>query len=453
MKNYIDNNRERFIEELKSFLSIPSISADSHYKFHVQEAAHFIEQSLSNAGMDYVSKFYAGGNPIVYSEKKVDEDLPTVLIYGHYDVQPADPIDLWETPPFEPTIKKGKIYARGACDDKSQVFLIVKALEVINHFGDFSCNIKVIFEGEEETGSESLKYFVKKNKELLKADVLLVCDTSMPNENQPSLITSLRGVCYCEIDIIGVKNDLHSGMLGGAIINPIQVICNLISNLKDENNRIMIPGFYDHVLTPDLKEGDLDNLAFLKDYLVGEKGYSPYQLTTIRPSLDIHGIYGGYSDEGPKTVIPSKASAKLSIRLVEGQEHEIVFNQLQQYLLSMLPKQASMRFEKITGCNAVSVNTDTEAYRAASLALKNNFGALPYGIKIGGTIPVVSLIKQELNVETLLMGFGLDDDNIHAPNESFSINNFFKGINTLIDFFSIYSHIYLKTQKQLITAK
>ncbi len=444
MKAIVQQQSEQFLSELKDFLSIPSISADKAYLNDIERAADFLVNALTKAGLNNATKYYADGNAIVYAEKIVDAELPTVLIYGHYDVQPADPIALWHTPPFEPTIKDGKIYARGACDDKAQVHLVIKALDLLHQTASFPCNVKVMFEGEEETGSQSLMRFVSTHQDLLAADILLVCDTSMPAEDKPTLVTGLRGIAYFDLELTGASHDLHSGMLGGAVVNPLQVLCNLLAKLKNDEQQVLIPGFYDHVKT-EQDEFELPELpAYLEKHLSGEAAFSAPEHITIRPSLDINGIQGGYNGEGPKTIVPSKAFAKLSMRLVEGQDHELIAESLQTYLQSLTPKQVSLSIKKLAGCNAVSTNTNTMAYLAAKEALEKNFSAKVSNTRIGGSIPIVSFIKDILKVETVLMGFGLESDQIHAPNESFSLHNYFKGIETLMDFFELYS---IKTSK------
>lgn len=439
MKSLVQQHTDQFLSELKDFLSIPSVSADKKYLDDIESAANFLVNALSIAGLDNASKYYADGNAIVYAEKIVDSELPTVLIYGHYDVQPADPIELWNTPPFEPTIKDGKIFARGACDDKSQVHLVIKSLELLNKTASMSCNVKVIFEGEEETGSQSLMRFVSSHQELLKSDVLLVCDTSMPSEDKPTLVTGLRGITYFDIEIKGAEQDLHSGMLGGAVINPLQVLCNMLAKLKNDQYEVLIPGFYDGVNSNYEPFEKTDLPENLKAHLIGETGFSSHEQISIRPSLDINGIQGGYNGEGPKTIIPAHASAKLSMRLVKGQDHEKITVALETYLKSIKPEQVSLNIRKLAGCNAVSTSTNTAAYLAAKEALIKNFSANVINTRIGGSIPIVSFIKDILKIETVLMGFGLDSDQIHAPNESFSLSNYFKGIETLMDFFALYS--------------
>ena len=436
IKHYIQTHSDRYLEELKAFLRIQSISADKKYAGSIEKAADFLIEALESVGIKKCAKYYEGGNPIVFGERIVDLSLPTVLIYGHYDVQPADPIDLWHSDPFEPIIKDEKIYARGACDDKAQVYLIVKAIEILNSLDLSSCNIKIIFEGEEEIGSVSLERFVKNNLEMLQSDTFLVCDTAMQNENQPTLITSLRGILYAEIEVTGVPNDLHSGMLGGPFVNAIQVLCDLISKLKDQDNRILIPGFYDDI-TPvfDKDYYGTEIPSELKEYIIQEHEFSVKEQIAERPTLDIHGIQGGYNGEGPKTIVPSFASAKLSMRLVEGQDHNKIYTSLLSYLHAPAPAQVQIKLKKIATSNAVNLSEENTAFNNAKSALKNVFHKEAIAVKIGGTIPVVSMIKELLQIEPILMGFGLDSDNIHAPNESFSLSNFYKGIETLVLFF------------------
>ena len=438
INQYIQSHSDRYLEELKSFLRIPSISADKKYADGIEKAADFLIVSLENIGMESCAKYYEGGNPIIFGERIIDDGLPTILIYGHYDVQPADPIDLWHSDPFDPIIKNGKIYARGACDDKAQVYLIVKAIEILNSLDLSSCNIKIIFEGEEEIGSVSLERFLINNLEMLQADTFLVCDTAMQNENQPTLITSLRGILYTEIEVSGVPNDLHSGMLGGPFINAIQVLCDLISKLKDQNNTILIPKFYDNIIPIFANDKDYSGTEIpseLTEYIIQENKFSVKEQIAERPSLDIHGIQGGYNGEGPKTIVPAFASAKLSMRLVDGQDYNKILDSLLSYLQEHAPKQVKIKLKKIATSNAVTLSKENKAYSIAKLALEKVFYKEPVAVKIGGTIPVVSMIKDLLKIEPILMGFGLDSDNIHAPNESFSLSNFYKGIETLVFYF------------------
>ena len=423
---------------VKIFLSIPSISADLDYLKDIKDASQFLIQSMNAIGMD--SKVLsAGGNPIVYGHMHISNELPTILIYGHYDVQPPDPIALWNTPPFEPTIIDGKMYARGACDDKAQVYLVLKALELMVKNNQLQCNIKLLFEGEEEIGSKTLETFIENNKPLLKSDAFLVCDTAMESNDQPTLINSLRGICYCEILIEGAPIDLHSGMYGGVVINPLTVLCSIISKLKDDDHNILIPGFYDNITDSQNKVNiETNEDSNQESFYAGEIGYHNFERMTSRPTLDVHGISGGYIGEGPKTVIPSKASAKISMRLVIGQDEEIIFSLLEKYLKSITPKEVSLQLIKLTGSNAIETKTDSIACMAADFALTTVFGQKPTYLKIGGTIPVVSMVKKHLNLDPILMGFGLDSDNIHGPNEHFHIANFFKGIEAVSTFITCY---------------
>ncbi|PCJ01362.1 MAG: peptidase dimerization domain protein [Flavobacteriales bacterium] len=437
MKEYIEIHRERFLEELKDFLRIPSVSANPAYSDDIYKASKFLISAMEEMGIQ-AEEFSAGGHPIVYGNIHVNDELPTVLIYGHYDVQPADPIELWDTPPFEPTIRDGKIYARGACDDKAQVYLVLKALETMLADNSLECNIKLMFEGEEEVGSCTLESFICSHKSMLSADAFLICDTFMESENQPAMINSLRGICYAEITVSGAPEDLHSGMLGGVIINPLTVLCSMLGKLKSEDHQILIPGFYDGI--SNVEDDDLDFVvdADLASFQAGESGFSAYKRMTIRPTLDVHGVSGGYSGEGPKTVIPSKVSAKVSMRLVEGQDEKIVFSQLENYINLLAPKEVAVQLKKMAGSNAVQTKIDSIACQSADYALETVFGNKPVYQKIGGTIPVVSMVKQHLNLDPILMGFGLDSDNIHGPNEHFHISNFFRGIETVSLFIKTY---------------
>lgn len=419
-ETYIKEAGEQFLEELKAFLRIPSVSARAEYHKHVLEAADFLTDQLSKAGMQRIETFLYGGNPIVYAEKMVSEEFPTVLIYGHYDVQPAEPLELWVSPPFSPEIRNGKIYARGACDDKAQVLLVIKALETMFACGTFPCNVKLIIEGEEEIGSVSLETFIIENKALLQTDSFLVCDTSMPDENHPVLITGLRGICYWELSLTVADEDVHSGMFGGIAPNAADVLCRLIGMMKDANGKVLIPGFY----------GDMDPIDW--------QNLTEEERLTECPSLDVNGFHSGYIENGPKTVIPAKAFAKISSRLAPGQDYQHVHQCMENYLRENLPEGVCYDLQLLSGHNAVRTQTDTIDYRAAEKALENQFGTFPESKKIGGTIPVVSMMQRHLEVNPLLMGFGLENDNIHAPNERFLVANYYKGMLTLIDFFSRY---------------
>lgn len=452
MKNYTEIHADRFLEELKDFLRIPSISADPAYAGEIKKASNFLVSAMKDLNID-TTEYISEGHPIVYGSKHMNDAYPTVLIYGHYDVQPADPIDLWDTPPFDPTVRDGKIYARGACDDKAQVYLILKALESLIAQDALHCNVKLLFEGEEEIGSRTLEEFIACNKSLLSSDAFLVCDTSMPGIDQPALIHSLRGICYCEVTVNGAPDDLHSGMLGGAVINPLTVLCSVLGNLKSDDHKVLIPGFYDGI---NENKCDVSNFSLnptLEPFQAGEAGYTPLEQMTIRPTLDIHGISGGYTADGPKTVIPSKATAKLSMRLVEGQDESAVFSFLEKHINKIVPKETSVNVVKLTGSNAVKTDIDSTACRAANSALETVFGTPPVYMKIGGTIPVVSMIKEHLDLNPILMGFGLDSDNIHGPNEHFHLSNFFKGIEAVTLFLDTYSNKHMAEAKAVYAHK
>lgn len=429
--HYLEEARDRFLEELKHFLRIPSISARPEYHPYVLEAADFLKEQLLSAGMNRITSYEYGGNPIVYAEKIVDEALPTVLIYGHYDVQPAEPLELWISPPFSPEIRNGKIYARGACDDKAQVLLVIKALEMMHVSGTFPCNIKMIIEGEEEIGSISLERFITENKTLLQTDSFLVCDTSMPDEASPVLITGLRGICYWELTVATAEEDAHSGMFGGVAPNAADVMCRLISRMKNDKGEVQIPGFYNGI-----KAFDLLNAS------------DETRLTEL-PSLDVNGFHSGYTESGPKTVIPAKAFVKISSRLAPGQHHQLVHQCMENFVREHLGKGIAYELKLLAGHDAVRTATDSIDYIAAEKALEKQFGTRPESKKIGGTIPVVSMMQRHLNVNPLLMGFGLETDNIHAPNESFLLANYYKGMLTLVDFFSGYSTQFQQTRTKI----
>jgi acetylornithine deacetylase/succinyl-diaminopimelate desuccinylase-like protein len=449
MQDYIHQHKDRFISELFDLLRIPSISADSKYKTDVRRAAEYIKTQLLKAGADQAELCETAGHPIVYGEKLIDASLPTVLIYGHYDVQPADPLDLWHSPPFEPVIKNEKIYARGACDDKGQVYMHVKALEVMLSTNALPCNVKFMIEGEEEIGSDNLALFVKNNKEKLKADVILISDTNIISNDCPSLTTGLRGLSYLEVEVIGPNRDLHSGMYGGAVANPINILCEMIASLKDENNHITIPGFYDDV--QELSEQERKEMAkapfSLDEYkrelnigdIHGEDGYSTLERVSIRPTLDVNGIWGGYTGEGSKTVLPSKANAKISMRLVPNQSSHKITEVFTRHFESIAPKGVKVTVKPHHGGEPVVTPVDSVAYQAASKAMEEAFGKTPIPKREGGSIPIVALFEKELGLKSVLMGFGLDSDAIHSPNESYGIFNYLKGIETIPLFFKHYA--------------
>ena len=449
MKNtqaFISANRERFLAEVLDFLRIPSISADPAYAGSVRNAAEWLASKLKEAGLDQVRLEETDGFPIVYGEKMVHPAAPTILVYGHYDVQPADPLDLWESPPFEPVIKNEVIYARGACDDKGQVFMHVKAFEAMLASGELTCNVKFMIEGEEEVGSDHLGIFVEANKELLKADVILISDTAIIANDIPSIDVGLRGLSYMEVSVQGPNRDLHSGVYGGAVANPINILCQMIASMHDEFNHITIPGFYDGVVELSASDRaamaqtpfDLD--AYQKDLGIqsvhGEKGYSTIERASIRPTLDVNGIWGGYTGEGAKTVLPSMAYAKISMRLVPNQSSETITQLFTDHFKAIAPQGVTVTVKPHHGGEAYIMPTDSIAYQAASEALAETFGKEPVPTRGGGSIPIVALFEKELGIKSILMGFGLDSDAIHSPNEHYGLFNFYKGIETIPHFFA-----------------
>ena len=455
IESYIKDNKERFLNELIDLLKIPSVSADSAYKKEVLLTADFVLESLKKAGCDIVEMCETPGYPIIYGEKIIDKNLPTILVYGHYDVQPADPIDLWTSPPFEPVIKKtaihpeGAIFARGACDDKGQMYMHVKALEYMTSAGNLPCNVKFMIEGEEEVGSESLAWFVPRNKEKLANDVILISDTGMIANDIPSITTGLRGLSYVEVEVTGPNRDLHSGLYGGAVANPINILTKMIASLTDENNHITIPGFYDNVEELSTEErAEMAKAPFsLENYkkaldiaeVYGEKGYSTNERNAIRPTLDVNGIWGGYTGEGAKTVIASKAYAKISMRLVPNQNWKEITELFKNHFESIAPNAVKVVVKPHHGGQGYVTPTDNIAYQAASKAYETSFGKIPIPQRSGGSIPIVSLFEQELKSKTILMGFGLDSDAIHSPNEHFGIWNYLKGIETIPYFYQYFT--------------
>ena len=460
VKEYVEKNKDRFVSELVELLKIPSISADPAYKKDILKTADAVKKRLEEAGCDLVEICETPGNPIVYGEKIIDKNLPTVLVYGHYDVQPPDPLDLWDNPPFEPIIKKtaahpeGAIFARGACDDKGQMYMHVKALEYMTKTGQLPCNVKFMIEGEEEVGSESLSWFIERNKEKLSNDVILISDTGMIAPDVPSITTGLRGLSYVEVTVTGPNRDLHSGLYGGAVANPINVLAKMIASLTDENNHITIPGFYDKVEELSKEERakmaeapfDLDKYkkALDLDDVYGEKGYSTNERNSIRPTLDVNGIWGGYTGEGAKTVIPAKAHAKISMRLVPDQDWKEITELFKKHFESIAPRGVKVEVNPHHGGQAYVTPIDTLEYKAANDAYVESFGKTPIPQRSGGSIPIVALFEKELKSKTILMGFGLDSDAIHSPNEHFGIWNFLKGIQTIPLF---YKHFTKLTKK------
>ena len=449
MQQYIQQHKDRFLSELLELLRIPSVSADSKYKADVRLAAEFICDKLKSAGADIAEINETAGHPIVYGEKIIDKSLPTILVYGHYDVQPADPLNLWNSPPFEPIVKDEKIYARGACDDKGQVYMHIKAFETMMATDSLPCNVKFMIEGEEEIGSDNLGIFVKSNKEKLKADVILISDTAIVANDIPSIDVGLRGLSYLEVEVTGANRDLHSGVYGGAVANPINILSKMIASLHDENNHITIPNFYDDVLelspaerqamalTPFSLEAYKEDLAI--NDVTGEAGYSTIERASIRPTLDVNGIWGGYIGEGAKTVLPSKASAKISMRLVPNQQSDKMTAMFTKHFESIAPAGVTVKVRPHHGGEPYVTPTDSKEYRAAERAMEESFGKKPVPTRGGGSIPIVALFEKELGLKTILMGFGLDSDAIHSPNEHFGLFNFYKGIETIPLFFKYYS--------------
>lgn len=440
-KKYVADHKQRFLDELFELLRFPSVSADPQYKNEVLKTADFVAQKLIDAGADKVEVCPTAGYPIVYGEKIIDPSKPTVLVYGHYDVQPADPLELWHTPPFEPTIRDEKIFARGACDDKGQFYMHVKAFELMMQTNGLPCNIKFMIEGEEEVGSNNLGTFVQHNKERLKSDVVLISDTAMISMENPSLETGLRGLSYVEVEVTGPNRDLHSGVYGGAVANPATILAKMIASLHDENNHIVIPGFYDDVVELTAAEREALNKAPFDieeykndlgvDEVWGENGYTTLERTGTRPTLEVNGIWGGYIGEGAKTVLPSKASAKISMRLVPNQNSDKITKLFQAHFESIAPKSVKVRVTPHHGGEPVVTPTDSVAYRAAQKAIAESFGKEPIPTRGGGSIPIVALFEKELGIKTVLMGFGLDSDNLHSPNEKYDIANYYKGIETI----------------------
>ena len=448
-QQFINSNKERFLQELFELLRIPSVSADPAYKGDVRRAAEWIVEKLRAAGADNVRLEETPGHPVVYGEKLIDSTLPTVLVYGHYDVQPADPVNLWETPPFEPTIRDEKIYARGSCDDKGQVYMHIKAFEAMNQSGELPCNVKFMIEGEEEAGSTNLGPFCIANKERLKADVVLISDTSVLANDIPSIDCGLRGLSYVEVEVTGANRDLHSGVYGGAVANPINVLAKMIASLHDENNHVTIPGFYDSVQELSdaeraaLNAAPFDEEAYKKDLdidaVYGEKGYTTIERTGVRPTLDCNGIWGGYIGEGSKTVLPSKAFAKISMRLVPHQTTDQITEMFSNHFKAIAPAGVRVEVRPHHGGEPVVTPTDSKAYIAASDAMEKTYGKKPVPTRGGGSIPIVAMFESELNLKSVLMGFGLDTDALHSPNEHYGLFNYYKGIETIPYFFDNFS--------------
>ena len=456
-QDYIEKNKDKFLNELFEFIKIPSVSADIKFKQQVLKAASFLEENLIKIGADNVQVFQTLGYPIVYADKIIDPDLPTILVYGHYDVQPADPYELWDSDPFNPIVKKtkihpqGAIFARGACDDKGQMFMHLKAFEAMYKSNELYCNVKFMFEGEEEVGSSNLEKFVRSNVDLLKADVVLVSDTGIINNSTPSICVGLRGLSYVEVEVTGPNRDLHSGLYGGAVANPINVLSKMIASLHNENGTINIPGFYNDVIQ--VSHSDRKEMAKapfnLEEYqsdlsikeVYGEDGFTTNERNSIRPTLDVNGIWGGYIGEGAKTVLPSKASAKISMRLVPNQKSTSITNLFENHFKKIAPNYVKVKVTPHHGGEGVVIPTDFPAYLAAKKAMETTFGKTPIPVRSGGSIPIVPMFEEVLGLKTILLGFGLDSDVIHSPNEHFGLFNFYKGIETIPCFYKNYAEI------------
>lgn len=456
-QSFIQENKNRFLDELLAMLRIPSISADQKYKGDVAKMADILAENLKASGCHIVEIYPTKGHPIVYGEHIIDPNLPTVLVYGHYDVQPPDPLELWDSPPFEPVIKKttlhpeGAIFARGSCDDKGQMFMHVKAFEAMLRSGELPCNVKFMIEGEEEVGSDNLGIFCETHKEMLSADVVLISDTSVIANDTPSITVGLRGLSYVEVEVTGPNKDLHSGVYGGAVGNPAQILCEMIASLKDENKHITLPGFYDDVVEVSAAEREAMNKAPFdkQEYMnalnvkatSGESGYTILEQTSIRPTLEVNGIWGGYIGEGAKTVLPSKAFAKISMRLVPNQKSETITTLFKKHFEAMAPPSVKVEVRPHHGGEPAVTPTDTFEYKAAALAMKTTYGKEPIPVRGGGSIPIVALFEHTLGIKTVLMGFGLDSDDIHSPNEHYGVFNFFKGIETIPYFYQNYVNL------------
>jgi len=451
INQFISENKERIIEELFSLIRIPSISAEKDHFDDMYKAAHLWKQLLLEAGADKAEVFDTDGNPATYAEKIIDPSLPTILVYAHMDVMPVDPIDKWNTNPFEPIILEGKIWARGADDDKGQSFIHLKAFEFLAKTGNLPCNVKFIVEGEEEIGSPNLGKFCAENKEMLRADVILVSDTTMISPNQPAVTSGLRGLTYWDVEVTGPNRDLHSGLFGGAVANPITVLCQMIDKCFNPDNSIAIPGFYDDVFTVSPEEREMLNKrpfnteAYKKaigvEELRGEKGYTTTEHTGIRPSFDVCGIWGGYTSEGTKTVMPSVANAKISCRLVPNQDHHKIGELLKSYFLTIAPPSVKVKVDYLHGGNPYVCPIDHPAYISAEKALFDIYGVKPIPVRSGGSIPIITVFEEILGIKSILMGFGLESDAIHSPNENFPLENLFKGIEASVLFFKYYSKI------------
>jgi acetylornithine deacetylase/succinyl-diaminopimelate desuccinylase-like protein len=448
IKSYIRENQSRFLDELFGLLRIPSVSPEPDHKKDMLRAAEYVMKAILDAGADDAGIFTTKGNPVVFGEKNTGKDRPTILIYGHYDVMPVEPLDLWKSSPFEPEIRDGRIYGRGANDDKGQLFMHIKAFEYMVRSGKLKCNVKFMIEGEEEIGSESLKTFCAQNKEMLSGDIILVSDTSMIDEDIPSITVGLRGICYFEVKVSGPNRELHSGLYGGAVVNPANALAKIITKLTDDQYRINIPGFYDDVEEiPESERNELKKTPFrLEEFkesigltdTAGETGYSTLERIGIRPSLDVNGIWGGYTGDGTKTIIPSDAYAKISTRLVPHQVPEKIRELFEKYLLEIAPSGVIVSVKYLHGGAGYVSPLSSKAYHAASKAYEKAFGKKPLPVRSGGSIPIIAEFEKLLGLKSILMGFGLDSDAIHSPNENFRLNVFYKGIETISYFYDFY---------------
>jgi len=457
LTTYHQDHKKRYLDELLDFLRTPSVSADPAYADDVHRTAQFVADKLTAAGAENVKIHETAGYPIVYGDKIIDPSKPTVLVYGHYDVQPPTPLELWHSPPFEPVVKEteahpqGAIYARGACDDKGQVYMHVKAFEAMMKKGELPCNVKFMIEGEEEVGSDNLGIFCEEYKDKLACDVILISDTSIIANDVPSITVGLRGLSYVEVEVTGPDRDLHSGVYGGAVANPINILSRMIASLHDDRHRITIPGFYDDVeiVGPaerkSMNEAPFDLDAYKKDLkvdgLFGEPDYTPLERVSIRPTLDVNGMWGGYTGEGAKTVLPSKAYAKISMRLVPNQDPDRITELFTKHFENIAPKSVQVKVTPHHGGEPAVVPTDSIEYQAAAKAMEHTFGKMPLPQRGGGSIPIVALFEKVLGVKSVLMGFGLDSDAIHSPNEHFGLYNFYKGIETIPYFYQYYAEM------------
>lgn len=457
MKSFIEKNKQRFLDELFEFLTIPSVSADPKFKQDMDSAASWIKQKLLDAGMDMAEIHPTAGHSIVYSEKIIDTAIPTILVYGHYDVQPADPYELWDSPPFEPTIKKtkvhpdGAIFARGACDDKGQIYMHVKAIEGMLANNSLTCNVKVMFEGEEEVGSENLETFIKANKAKLAADIILISDTSIISNDVPSVETGLRGLAYMEVEVTGPNRDLHSGVYGGAVANPANVLAQMIASMHDKDGKVIVEGFYDKVIELSASEraaleaAPFDEEEYRNDLavraLTGEKNYTTRERAAIRPTLDVNGMWSGYIGEGSKTVLPSKASAKISMRLVPDQDWKEISDLFEKHFKSIAPPTVKVKVSRHHGGQPYVTPTNSVGYQAAFNAMEEAFGKTPVPTRGGGSIPIVALFEEVLGLKSILFGFGLDSDALHSPNENYGLFNFYKGIETIPLFYKHFANL------------